>query len=225
MAIEAVKLDSLEDIPLGAFTSPVVICGTRHNTPSALEELARTGTKLACLLPGPNAFAAALLSREHGAASLAAAVATGKVKGIIAVEADIPAELLEGVPFVAAVDWLPTDAVGQAQIVLPTTPWVEMDGTFVNNEGRAQRFRRTMHPGLPLKGLPARYHASAQKPAPFHPPRVHRVTPPGGDILPAWRIIAALMERLGGEKVEEPLSGSWEKLRNLDKGEGVLVHD
>jgi len=226
MAIEAVRLDSLEDVPLGVFTNPVVICGTRHNTPSALEELARSGTKLACLLPGPNAFAAALLSREHGAASLAEAVASGKVKGIIAMEADIPAELLECVPFVVAADWLPTDAVRQAQIVLPTTPWVEMDGTFVNNEGRAQRFRRAMQPGLPIKGLPARYHASAEKPAPFHPPRVHRAAPPGGDILPAWRVIAALMERLGGEKVEEPLSGPWEKFRNLDpEGEGVLIHD
>jgi NADH-quinone oxidoreductase subunit G len=83
-----------------------------------------------------------------------------------------------------------------------------------------------MVPGLPIKGLPARYHASVDKPAPFHPPRVHRSTPPGGDVFPAWRVIAALIERLGGEKIEEPLTGRWEKLRDLDpEGEGVLIHD
>jgi NADH-quinone oxidoreductase subunit G len=37
-------------------------------------------------------------------------------------------------------------------------------------------------------------------------------------------VIAGLIERLGGEKVEEPLSGRWEKLRELDpEGEGMKI--
>jgi NADH-quinone oxidoreductase subunit G len=87
-----------------------------------------------------------------------------------------------------------------------------MDGTFVNFEGRAQRFRQAMRPGLPIKGL---------DPA-LHPPRVHRKIPPGGELLPAWRLIAGIMERLGGERVEKPLDGPWAKLRDLDpEGEGL----
>jgi NADH-quinone oxidoreductase subunit G len=224
VSIEAVQLSFLEEAPLGLFERPVVISGTRHNTPAAIETLSHAGAKVACLLPGPNAFAAALLAREHEGASLAEVVASGKVKGIIAVEADIPPELLEGLSLVASLDWLPTEAVNKSTVVLPTTSWVETDGTFINNEGRAQRFRQVMAPGFPIRGLPARYHASADKPAPFHPPRVHRMEPPGGGLRPAWRIIAEMIERLGGERIEQPLDGRWETLRSLDpEGEGIRI--
>jgi NADH-quinone oxidoreductase subunit G len=214
VSIEAVQLSFLEEAPLGVFERPVVICGTRHNSTAVIEQLARAAAKLACLLPGPNAFGAALLARDHEGVSLAEALATGKVKGIVAVEADIPPELLEGVPFVAALDWLPTELIRKAAIVLPTTAWVEMDGTFINNEGRAQRFRKVMTPGIPLKGLDPS----------LHPPRIHRKTPPGGDVRPAWHVIADVIERLGGDRIEEPFTGIWEKLRDLDaEVEGVRI--
>jgi NADH-quinone oxidoreductase subunit G len=224
VSIEAVQLSILEEAPLGIFERPVVICGTKNSSPAAIEQLTHANAKLACLLPGPNAFGTGLLAREHETTSLTEALATGKVKGVIAIEADIRPEFLEGIPLVAVLDWLPAGLPKRADIVLPTTAWVEMDGTFINNEGRAQRFQTVMAPGYPIKGLPARYHASADKPAPFHPPRVHRKEPPGGDLRPAWRVIGEIIERLGGEKVEEPLGGRWEVLRGLDpEGEGVRI--
>jgi NADH-quinone oxidoreductase subunit G len=89
-----------------------------------------------------------------------------------------------------------------------------MDGTYVNNEGRGQRFRQVMKPGLPIKGL---------DPA-LPPPRIHRKSPPGGEMLPAWQVIARLIERVGGEKISDPLDGRWEPLRNLPPdGEGIRV--
>ena len=89
-----------------------------------------------------------------------------------------------------------------------------MDGTFINNEGRAQRFKKVMNPGLPIKGL---------DPA-LHPPRIHRSVPPGGEVRPAWRVIADIIERLGGDRIEEPFTGRWEKLRDLDaEGVGVRI--
>jgi len=224
VSVEAIQLSIPEEVPLGIFENAVVICGTRHNTPDAIENLARAEAKLACLTSGPNACGAAILAREHETASLAEAVAAGTVKGVVAVEADIPPELLDALPLVVALDRLPTDLVKRADIVFPTTAWVEMDGTYVNFEGRAQRFRKAMAPGFPIKGLPARFHASADKPAPFHPPRVHRKEPPGGDLRPAWRVIGDIIERLGGERIEEPLAGRWEKLRDLcPEGEGERV--
>ena len=66
-------------------------------------------------------------------------------------EADIPAHLLDAIAFVAALDWRHTETIGSARIVLPTTAWVEMDGTCINNEGRAQRFNKVMQAGLPIK--------------------------------------------------------------------------
>ncbi|HEY4745828.1 MAG TPA: hypothetical protein VIH45_14285, partial [Desulfuromonadaceae bacterium] len=98
--------------------------------------------------------------------------------------------------------------------VLPCTAWVEQDGTFISNEGRAQRSRQVMQPGFPIKGL---------DPA-GHPPRVHRTTPPGGDLLPSWRIAGELVERLNGEPAGEPLSGPWEHLRGIDpEGNGMIT--
>ncbi len=214
VAIEAVAANALSAVPFADFKRPVVICGTQQNDPAVLESAAQAGLKVAYLLSGPNACGAALLAREHETTSLTEAVASGKVKGILAIEADIPAELLEGVSFVAAADWIRTDLVKRADIFLPVTPWVEMDGTYVNNEGRGQRFRQVMKPGRPIKGL---------DPA-LHPPRIHRKSAPGGDVLPAWQVIARLIERLGGEKIIEPLVGRWEPLRNLTPdGEGMRV--
>jgi NADH-quinone oxidoreductase subunit G len=214
VSIEAVQLSFLEEAPLGIFENPVVICGTRHNPSLVIEQFVQAGAKIACLLAGPNAYGAALLALEHQTASLTDALASGTIKGIVAVEADIPAELLAGVPFVAALDWLLSEPVKRADIVLPATSWVEMDGTFINNEGRAQRFKKVMNPGLPVKGLDPG----------LPPPRVHRGRPPGGDVRPAWRVIAAIIERLGGTKVEEPLTGTWARLRDLDpEGEGMRV--
>ncbi len=214
VAIEAVAASALAAVPFADYKRPVVVCGTQQNDPAEMESAAQAGVKVAYLLSGPNACGAALLAREHETTSLTEAVASGKVKGILAIEADIPAELLEGVSFVAVADWLPTDLAKRADIFLPTTPWVEMDGTYVNNEGRGQRFRQVMKPGLPIKGL---------DPA-LHPPRIHRKSPPGGEMLPAWQVIARLIERLGGEKISEPLDGRWEPLRNLPPdGEGMRV--
>jgi len=215
VAIEAAHLATLAELPIDKFAKPVVICGTEQNDLATIEQAASIGARLVYPLSGPNAFGAALLAAEHETTALAEALATGKIKGVVAFEADIPPELLDGVVMIAMADWQSTEAGNNAQIFLPTTAWVEMDGTYVNNEGRAQRFKKVMEPGLPLKGL---------DPA-LHPPRVHRNAPPGGDLRPAWRVIAELIERLGGGKIEEPLSGRWARFSDLDpEGEGIHLN-
>jgi NADH-quinone oxidoreductase subunit G len=214
VSIEVSDVTTLDAVPFADFRSPVVICGTRRNNPADIENAAKTGGEIAYILSGPNAYGAALLAREHETTSLTEAIATGKVKGVLAIEADIPAELLAGIPLVAVADWLPTDLAKRADIFVPTTAWVEMDGSFVNNEGRGQRFKQVMNPGLPIKGL---------DPA-LRPPRIHSKIAPGSDLRPAWQVIAQLMERLGGETVTEPLTGRWEKLRDIPPdGEGIKV--
>ncbi len=195
----------LSDIPIREARKPVIICGRGKGMQDVAPALT-SGVKLAYLLGGPNAFGAALLSAGHGATTLAQAVASGKVKGILAVEVDIPPELLQGISFIAALDWRATAIVKAAHIVLPTTAWVEMDGTYINNEGRAQRFKKVMHPGLPIMGL---------DPA-GHPPRRHETAPPGGEPRPAWQVVADIIERTGTERDVQPLSGQWQWLRHLD---------
>ncbi|GAB7024783.1 NADH-quinone oxidoreductase subunit NuoG [Geotalea toluenoxydans] len=212
VGIVAEAVDSLSAIPFADFKRPVVICGTAQADTATIEKAADAGAKISYLFSGANAFAAARLSLKHGARDLQTVVAGGKIKGIIAFEADLAADLVEKLPFVAIADYMPSDLTGKASVFLPATTTIEMDGTFINNEGRAQRFKKVIEPGLPIKGL---------DPA-LHPPHMHRLASPGGEVRPSWQIIAALIELLSGEKIVEPLVGQWEKLRDLDAESGGL---
>jgi NADH-quinone oxidoreductase subunit G len=207
LPFEWIGAATVEDIPFRQKDDKniIIIMGSgnrEEDLPRALPKEA----KLVYLLDGPNAFGTALLSLEHNATALSKAVADGKVKGIIAIEADIPPELLEAIPFVAALDWRNTDTVKDALIVLPTTAWVEMDGTFINNEGRAQRFKKIMNPGLPIRRFDP----------PLHPPRQHTFEVPGGAPRPAWKIVADIIEKLESRRGDEPFSGHWEGLHDIN---------
>ena len=203
---EFTRVTKLGDIPLSEAARPLIICGTSQSGIAAVRSASVNAAKLAFIMDGPNAFGCALLAGEHSALPLSRAIADKRVKGIISFEAELPDELLDGITVIGAADWRPTGLLARAEVVLPTCSWVEQEGTFVNYEGRAQRFKQVMQPGLPIKGLTPQ----------LHPPRVHRHDAPGGDVLPAWRIVVQLLERLGEEHVPEPLSGRWEVLKSLD---------
>jgi NADH-quinone oxidoreductase subunit G len=211
---EWIGVPAIDDIPFhqNDNKNTVIIRGCGNNEEDFPRILPKDA-KFVYLLDGPNAFGTALLSLEHDATALSKAVAGGKVKGIIAIEADIPSELLETIPFVAALDWRNTDTVKDALIVLPTTAWVEMDGTFINNEGRAQLFEKVMNPGLPIRRFDP----------PLHPPRQHTFEVPGGDLRPAWKVVADIIEKLEMGRGGEPFSGHWEKLHDLNaEGNGLM---
>jgi NADH-quinone oxidoreductase subunit G len=212
LPFEFSAVTGIDEVPFADCKNPVIICGTASADITAVRKAAEGPAGVAYVLSGPNAFGAALLADGSQSPAFAQLLAGGKIRAVIAFEADLPVDLPEGVALLAVADWLPTAGGRQAGIFLPVTSHVEMDGTFINNEGRAQRFRKVMNPGLPIKGL---------DPA-LHPPRVHQQTAPGGDSRPSWQVIAALIERFGGGKVVEPLDGKWETLRNLDP-EGVRV--
>ncbi|GAC1466248.1 MAG: NADH-quinone oxidoreductase subunit NuoG [Desulfuromonadaceae bacterium] len=217
LPFEFERVTTLAGIPFSEATNPVVICGANKKGLNGIRNAVLEGVKLAFILDGPNAFGCAQLAREQGAVSLPEALARGTVKGIIALEADLPADLPPEIRVLAAADWLPTHLMKRAEIALPVTSWVEMDGTYINNEGRAQRFRRVMQPGLPIKG---------QDPK-LHPPRIHRHDPPGGDMLPSWRIVSELLERLGDEQNEKiRFGGKWELLGSLDaESSGIMIYE
>ncbi len=203
----------LNDVPLSNAARPVIICGIDEPGLELVQSLLDTQAAFAFVFSAPNDFGCALLSHEYGAVALAQAITDQRVKGIISFEADLPAELLQGIRVLGAADWRPTALLAQAEVALPSCAWVEQDGTFVNNEGRAQRFKQVMQPGLPIKGL-------TQK---LHPPREHRHDAPGGDLLPAWHIISKVLERLGENPVEAPLSGQWQFLQKLGaESAGIL---
>ncbi|MBT0664686.1 molybdopterin-dependent oxidoreductase [Geobacter pelophilus] len=203
-----------DEIPFATAKQPVVI-GTASDS-DRLQPLLESaqGIKVAMLLPGPNSFATALLAQEHGTLPLEEAIAGGSIKGIISFEPETPDRLPTDIQLLAVADWRPSPAVSRAGIFLPITPWVEMDGTFINNEGRAQRFRQVMRPGLPIKGL---------DPA-GHPPRLHGNEAPGSLPRPTAEIIAGIFAQIAGEPAIQPLSGRWQFAADLDpEGDGVRV--
>jgi NADH-quinone oxidoreductase subunit G len=185
---EFTRVAALDCVPWDDAVRPVIICSTAGNI-EQLEVLLEqwSNLKLAPLFPAVNSYGVAQLSREYGAVSLEDVLADGDIKGVIAIEADIPAEMLEEISFLAVLDWRATATVQAAQIVIPVTAWVEMDGTYINNEGRTQSFKKVINPGLPIKGL---------DPA-GHPPHIHRTLPPGGEAQPAWELINRLIKMLG----------------------------
>jgi NADH-quinone oxidoreductase subunit G len=228
----------------------VIVCGTATNTATTIAGVAKMGTKVLYLLPAANSFGAALLSREHKAVSLEERAASGKLRAVVSFEADLPPEIAATVPVLAVADWTATVAVRSAEarspaVVLPVAAFTESDGTWISAEGRAQRSMRVMRPGIPvaetlrtkmpeadperaarviMRQVDARDELGRELPPVFHPPRDFRSSPPGGDPLPAWRVISELLRRFGGEPIVEPLTGKWETLRNLDpEGEGVRV--
>lgn len=207
-------LDALEQVPLSAATQPVIVCSATRATLATIRDCGRFNTRLAFLFSGPNSFGAGLLATQQQTLSLSDLISTGKVKALISLEADIPSALLQDLQLIITADWLPTVASQSAAILLPTTAWVEMEGIYLNNEGRAQRFQQVMQPGLPLREADDGHHPSHN----------FRQTAPGSDPLPAWQIIANLIEQLGGEKITRPLNGPWESLRELDaETEGIRV--
>ena len=214
---ETEDVTSLTDVPFTEARNPLVICGTRHTGLEAIRAVALPGVKFSFILDGPNSFGCALLAREQGAVSFSETLTGGRVKGIISLEADLPAGLPNEIRVLAAADWLPTQLMKRAEIALSVTSWVEMDGSYINNEGRAQRFKQVMRPGLPIKG---------ETPE-LHPPRIHRHDPPGGDMLPSWRILSELLERLGDERSEEDRFGEKCKfLGSLDaEGGGIMSYE
>ena len=212
---ESVSVPSLADVPFSDGQRPVVICGKRFTGKHALQTETSSDTKFVFILEAPNTFGCTLLAAEHTALPFSQAIADKRIKGLVTFEADLPDELLEGISIIAATDWLPTNLMRRAAIALPVTAWIEMDGTFINNEGRAQRFKQVMQAGLPIKGLTPE----------LHPPREHRHDIPGGTAMPSWKIIAQLLEKMGDGRIEEPLSGRWGHLRGLDaEGAGELLH-
>ena len=154
VSVPAERVAALEDVPFPGFTKPVLVSAARSSVSSpAVAAYAAAGGKLVCLLPGPERFRCGACCRaEHRAATLAEDVAAGKVKGFSPSRRTSLPGLFAGyrslsLPTGFRRSWWPGH-----EIVLPTTAWLEMDGTFINNEGRAQRFKKAMNPGLPIRG-------------------------------------------------------------------------
>jgi NADH-quinone oxidoreductase subunit G len=201
--------------------NPVIVCGTEivsETTPglaadnALLLRAAKNRTGLFYLMPGPNAFGAALLSSEDGSLrEVINAIETGTVKALLLMESDpfraFPDQerlkrAVSKLELLLVMDYLPSETVRLAKIFLPTCTLFEMETCFVNQEGRIQ-FAPSAHRG----GIPI-----SQISAGGHPPRLFQSHIPGGEPSPAWVILAKLanaMSLSGREKLSLSRSELW----------------
>jgi NADH-quinone oxidoreductase subunit G len=198
---------------------PVLVCGTAsvsEDLPSWVAScnglLRRAGKEagLFFLLPGPNAFGAALWSTGGPAPDWVAEIECGRVRALVLVESDpfwsYPdrARLeaaLDRLECLVVLDHLPSPALKRAHVVLPTTSIFETASwTLVNQEGRVQQSEPVHAGGAPI----------SQVSGDSHPPRMFRDSIPGGEPGPAWEILASLCQALGQDL---RLSELWEWLR------------
>ncbi len=170
------------------------------------------------VLHGPNSFGGGLLGEAGDSQrNLLEDIENGQVRALICVENDPALEhsepgrmqlALSRIELLAVFDHLPTNTVAAADIFLPTRTLYECGGTFINNEGRMQRFEPVLEPGLPL----------AVTGGGDHPPRQFEKTAPGSAPRSAVHLLQWLL------KDRQNLLGLWRQiikeipcLRDLDR--------
>ena len=182
---------------------PVLVCGTdivHEATPvlaadnGLLLQAGKERAGLFYLMPGANAFGAALLSSgKNSFMDVIEGIENGSVKALILVESDpfsyFPdrqrlEQAIHKLDLLLVLDYLNSRSAQLAHIVFPTSALFETESTFINQEGRIQ-FSKPVHAG----GIPIE-HISAGD----HPPRIFRADIPGSEPKPAWQILEELAD-------------------------------
>jgi len=193
---------------LGESHRPVMVCGTdivREAIPTLaadhvlLLKAAKGWAGLFYLMPGPNAFGAALLCSSRGSLEeIIGGIEKGTVKAVVVVENDplvlYPdqerlSQVLRKLDLLLVLDYLPSRIAKEAHIFLPTSTLFETRSSFINQEGRIQ-FIEPLHTG----GTPV-----SQVSAGNHPPRVYGGGIPGSGPKAAWKLLAELSEAMPAE--------------------------
>ena len=127
-----------------------------HAAANVAAALKTSGKDVAVMLnvPEANTLGAALVDGALSVESALAAVESGQAKSLIVVENDLyrradperVARALAAADNVVALDVLENETLEHATLVLPAASFAESEGTYVNNESRAQRFYQVFEP-------------------------------------------------------------------------------
>jgi NADH-quinone oxidoreductase subunit G len=197
---------------------PVIVCGTdvvRETTPGLAADLGlllraeKERVGLFYLMPGANAFGAAMLSSGRSSVvDTIDSIEKGFVKAVVLVECD-PFRLfpdrerlrnaLRQLDLLIVMDYLPSEAVRDAGIFLPTRTLFEAETIFVNQEGRAQFSPQAHRGGIPIEQISGG----------GHPPREFRSDIPGNQPRAAWQVLLQLGDLLS-------LPGDWKATSRED---------
>jgi len=194
---------------------PVIVCGTdivHWTTPAVAADnaLLLRGSKekagLFYLMPGANAFGAALLSSgNRSLTQIIEEIENGSIKALVLLESDpfssFPdqqrlEQAINKLDLFLVLDHINSRSAQLSHILLPTRPLFETESTFINQEGRVQSSKPVHAGGMPIEQISAGEH----------PPRVFRSDIPGGEPKAAWHILEELSEAMSltpGMSIEE----------------------
>ena len=134
---------------------PLIISGTSLHSPNILKISANLAAALARKNPSTGIF---LCASEANSVGVAMIDNTGNVEEllgnspqtVIVLENDIDtclgSALLDEVKNLVVIDVMDNPTASRSSIVLPAASFAEAEGTFINNEGRAQRSMATFRP-------------------------------------------------------------------------------
>jgi NADH-quinone oxidoreductase subunit G len=148
------------------------------------------------LMPGANAFGAALLSSgDHSFLEIVEAIEKGSVKALVLVESDpfsffpdrqrLEQAILK-LDLLMVLDYVHSTSAQLAHILLPTLTLFEMQSTFINQEARPQFSKPVYAGGIPI----------GQVSGGDHPPRAFRKDIPGSEPKPAWQTLEELADAM-----------------------------
>ncbi|MDX9787465.1 MAG: NADH-quinone oxidoreductase subunit NuoG [Desulfobacterales bacterium] len=202
---------------------PLIICGTAVVPPTlpALSADFAMGLKvmekasgLFYLLPGPNAYGAGLLSMSPNAfEQIIADIEADRVRALIVVESDLfrfvsdkarLSRALDRLSLLVVLDYIHSDLLKKAHVVLPVETIYEAGGVFINQEARAQMIAPVFKGGVPI----------LQTGGGAHPPRDYGVNAAEGDGFPAWLTLACLADKTLSPDRSAVRKELWQWMRN-----------
>ena len=156
-AIDEDKPSHAKDIAstLLAAKRPLIISGTSLSSPNILKVSANLAAALARKNPSTGIFLCASEVNSVGVAMIdntsnAEELLGNRPETVIVLENDIDTRLgsalLDEVKNLVVIDAMDNPTTSRSSIVLPAASFAESEGTFVNNEGRAQRSMATFNP-------------------------------------------------------------------------------
>ncbi|MGC2423390.1 MAG: NADH-quinone oxidoreductase subunit NuoG [Nitrospirota bacterium] len=232
------KLTELIKSELKDSKNPLIICGTDIPGFDTIDACSDSAKKSNCgllyTLSAANSFGAAVMAGNGpDFEDILSGIEKGAIKTLIVFESDplgmYPdrervSQAVKKLEALIVMDYLSTETAKAADVFFPTAAYAEMDGIFVNNDGRAQAFARAYIPGIPVNTMGPK----------LHPPREFVPEVPGRS-YPAWeyaRDIARVMEIEcrdieSLEAIRQSLAGSTAEFASIDainpESPGMLI--
>ena len=150
---------------LGSAKHPVVVCSVLHEDIGVVDAaywLAKRASRLdrkcaiAFMFPSANSVGTALLRNDVAPETLHADIAAGKIKALVVLERNLALDgapfddmdrVFANVDFTCVIDFYENATTQRARAVLPCASHYSSFGTFLNYEGRGQRFDSLPIPG------------------------------------------------------------------------------